>query len=393
MNISVGWKSAAVGIGVLAGCGSDSRSPVAPATGSIEIVMTSIGADLDPDGYMVSAGGKSASVVSNGTATIEIEPGLVPIRIEGLASNCFLTTPDTVTKEVVASFTTRVELTADCFPRWSRLLYLAMAPQRTLVIFDPFEKTKSLITPALPYYTDPSWSSDGAQILFSGTHKPPAPVIGGGLAILDLDIYRINLDGGALSRLTSSANYEMEPSASSDGTRIVYVKLNSTDTNIWSMEADGSNQRSLTQTSGRSEVSPRWAPGNDWIVFSAANSTESKLERMRSDGSERQTLSAPQVGYYFRPSWSPDGSRIAFSGALSGTTARRIFVMNADGTNVVPVVQTGPDDTYPSWSRNGRWILFTRTTGGQSDLYMAPVSGDALVRLTSDGATRGSWRP
>lgn len=386
-------RVAGTGLLLLAACSSDSPSPVAPATGSIEIVMTTVGADLDPDGYTVTAGRKSAAVVSNGTTKIELEAGLIPIRIEGLASNCFLTTPDTVTKEVVTSFTTRIELTADCFPRSSRLLYRAGVPQRVLVVFDPFEKTTSLIAPPLTFYTDPSWSADGTQILFSGTDKPPVPLIGGGVAIADQDVYRMNLDGSALSRLTTSASYEMEPSASSDGTRIVYVKLNSTDTNIWWMNADGSNQRRLSQASGRLEASPRWLPGNDWIVFSATDLVESKLERMRIDGSDRQTLSSPQVGYSFRPSLSPDGSRVAFSGALSGTTARRIFVMNVDGTNPVPLAQTGPDDTYPSWARNGRWIVFTRIQTGRSDLFMVPVSGGALVRLTTDGATQGSWKP
>jgi hypothetical protein len=46
-----------------------------------------------------------------------MDPGLVSARVDGLASNCFLTTANTDTKEeVVRSFTTRVTFVIDCFP-------------------------------------------------------------------------------------------------------------------------------------------------------------------------------------------------------------------------------------------------------------------------------------
>ena len=63
----------------------------------------------------------------------------------------------------------------------------------------------------------------------------------------------------------------------------------------------------------------------------------------------------------FDPSWSPDGRRIAFTRRTGGTAG--VFIMDADGGNVVERVPLGSD---PTWSADGAWIAFACVVSGQA---------------------------
>ena len=63
-----------------------------------------------------------------------------------------------------------------------------------------------------------------------------------------------------------------------------------------------------------------------------------------------------------------------------------IFVAAADGTGATPFVASPAEDWNASYSRDGRWIVFTSTRNGSADLYRAHPDGSALERLTDDPA-------
>ena len=71
------------------------------------------------------------------------------------------------------------------------------------------------------------------------------------------------------------------------------------------------------------------------------------------------------------PAWSRDGTKIAFTSNRDGRT--HIFVMNADGTGTRRVTNTQHSDDHPTWSADGRWIVFARE--------------GALYRVSSGGGT------
>ena len=65
----------------------------------------------------------------------------------------------------------------------------------------------------------------------------------------------------------------------------------------------------------------------------------------------------PQVFLNINPSWSPDGRQLVFESARHGNTT--LYVINADGTGERRLTFTGyGDDTHPAWSPDGRWIAF-----------------------------------
>lgn len=66
----------------------------------------------------------------------------------------------------------------------------------------------------------------------------------------------------------------------------------------------------------------------------------------------------------YDPSWSPDGRRIVFTSTRDGN--REIYSVNADGTDLRNLTNHSDSDYDPSWSPDGRRIAFTSTRGRHS---------------------------
>ena len=125
--------------------------------------------------------------------------------------------------------------------------------------------------------------------------------------------------------------------------------------NIYTMDTDGSNLIKLTQGSN-----PSWSPDGTKIVFSFG------LGRFRGDaddifvidanGANRVNLTQGRHNVNHSPVVSPDGTKIAFTSYRDHNF--EIYVMNADGKNLKNFTLHLDDDTFPTWSPDGRKIAF-----------------------------------
>jgi Tol biopolymer transport system component len=70
-----------------------------------------------------------------------------------------------------------------------------------------------------------------------------------------------------------------------------------------------------------------------------------------------------------------------------------ILIVPAGGGNAFQL--TTGSDRSPAWSRDGRWIAFSSTRGGQSDLWIVPAQGGEPRQITNDAAVdlNPSWSP
>lgn len=124
-----------------------------------------------------------------------------------------------------------------------------------------------------------------------------------------------------------------------------------------------------------------------WIVFSATptGSTTAQLFRIQTTGAGLDQITKGRLPA-IAPSFSPDGKRILFSRLGSG-----IFGMNLDGTGLRRLTSNGRD-SYPAWSPDGKQIAFVRPYKGTWAVHAMSASGAGQRRLPQAPlASRPSW--
>ena len=211
------------------------------------------------------------------------------------------------------------------------------------------------------------------------------------------DIYVISADGGEPKRLTDDPASDVFPSWSPDGQQIAFMRSTVGSTEIYVMDADGGNQRSLI--GGRVELTnnltPKggyasWSPDGARIVFTSRESGNPEIHVIDVDGNNERNLTDNPAGDIL-PEWSPDGMRILFGSNRDGNFA--IYVMDADGGNQDNLTRNAASDFFSSWSPDGSRILFYSDRDG-GGIYVMEADGSDQTRLTDHPTdASASWSP
>jgi Tol biopolymer transport system component len=150
--------------------------------------------------------------------------------------------------------------------------------------------------------------------------------------------------------------------------------------------ADGTDQRTIFEGPAVDNLTaPAWSPRGDLIVFGLGayfrrvETGPARLMSIRTDGSNLTPLSDGTTNEGM-PSFSPDGRELVFR-IVTGPT-RGIYILNL-ATGEKRRLQTGSDrDTFPYWSPRGDWITFTSQRDGDYEIYRIRPDGTDVGRLT-----------
>ncbi len=181
----------------------------------------------------------------------------------------------------------------------------------------------------------PRFAPDGKTVLMSLSNDG------------NTDLYSQVLATGKRTRLTSAPSIETAPSYSPDGKQIVFESDRAGSQQIYIMPAGGGEARRISFGAGR-YATPVWSPRGDLIAFTNMNKGRFHIGVMRIDGSEEKLLTSSFLDE--GPTWSPNGRVLMFFRETRGVNgAPSIYSVDVSGRNLKPVPTPG-FATDPSWS-------------------------------------------
>jgi TolB protein len=212
----------------------------------------------------------------------------------------------------------------------------------------------------------------------------------------NVDIAMLNKLGGVPPVIARSAGQDTSPEWSRDGSRIVFSStmdgLRDGNAEIYTMRPDGSDVQRITNSSAV-DTSPTFSPNGREIAFISDRAGGQHLYKMAIDGTnlERHRVEGSQVD---SPAWNPNpqiSDLIAYT-ASEGGNSFQIFVYSLTTRQSVKLTQGYGRADSPSWSPDGRQIVFEASQGDQNHIYAIGFDGSRLRRLTREGNNQTpSW--
>ena len=174
------------------------------------------------------------------------------------------------------------------------------------------------------------------------------------------EIYLMDADGTNQKRLTDNNFVDDDPTWSPDGKKIAFLSQNELGAlAIFVMNGDGTAKTEITPVSVTEyhDKIISWSPDGRQLVINHANG----IDIVDADDSNRRFLTSGS-----NPAWSPDGSKILFVGSDG------LANINPDGTGLHSLSLLG---FYPDWSPDGLQITYLRFDGANQIILVANSDG------------------
>jgi TolB protein len=209
------------------------------------------------------------------------------------------------------------------------------------------------------------------------------------------DIYTTNARGEDLRRLTNWNAYTAEGTLSPDGSRIVFTSTKDGDLEIYTMRTDGSDVRRLTTTPGydggaffspdgsqivyRAHHPPDSASLAEYRTLLAqrvVRPTRMEIWIMNADGTNQRQVTN-LGGANFAPFFTPDGRRIIFASNHTNPRGRNfdLYLVDLDGSGLEQVTTSAEFDSFPMFSPDGKLLVWASNRhaerAGETNIFVA----------------------
>lgn len=211
----------------------------------------------------------------------------------------------------------------------------------------------------------PAWSPDGTKLAYV-SFEAKKPVV-----------YVQNL---ITRERTVIANYKGSNSApawSADGSKLAIALSRDGLTQIYSVNANGTNLQRLTTTSGI-DTEPQFSADGQYIYFLSDRSGGPQIYRMGANGGEAKRVTFGG-SYNITPRISPDGNTLAYISRRDGKF--QLYSLDLASAQEQRLSDTTKDES-PSFSPNGRYIMYATESGRRGSLAVVSIDGRVKQKLT-----------
>jgi TolB protein len=213
----------------------------------------------------------------------------------------------------------------------------------------------------------------------------------------DYDIYVAGADGKKIKPLTTTKGYDAEATVSPDGKKIIFTSARDGDLELYSMDTDGKNVRRLTNELGYDGGAFFSPDSKQIVYRGSHPKTEAEIKRykdllaqhlivpttfevwtMNADGSNKRQVTNLNAAS-FAPFFTPDGRRIIFCTNYFATDQRKrnfdLAMINVDGTGLERITFNETFDGFPMFSPDGKKLVFASNRNaaktGDTNVFIA----------------------
>lgn len=195
-----------------------------------------------------------------------------------------------------------------------------------------------------------------------------------------INFWTLDTYSESVNQLTFEASKNYRAAFSPDQRYIMFVSSRAGASNIWRMDADGTQQKQLT--SGSYEDMPSVTPDGQWIIYRGGGS----ISKVSIDGGAPVKLLNFSGRSMLFPALSPDGTMVAFF-INDGHNGQRwhLEVYNLNTLKQVKAFNL-PETARPfngvRWTRDNKGLTYVSTSSGASNLWLQPLNGGEPKQLT-----------
>jgi len=241
--------------------------------------------------------------------------------------------------------------------RWSpdgqRLRFTLRDPKRQTAELWEVQADGSHLRPLLPGWSQPaseccgSWTPDGEQFVFQSLHDGHPDI----WAIRESPWYRASREP---RQITNGPLDYAAPSTAPGGEHVFFIG-NTAQYALLRAMPGSSTFTALDPNLSAAELA-QYSPDGKWVAW--VNAADNSLWRSRIDGGERIELTTSLL-HIFAMRWSHDNRRLAVMGEEAGKPYK-IYLIDADGGRLVPILNEDRNEADPDWSPDDRSIVFGR---------------------------------
>jgi len=224
----------------------------------------------------------------------------------------------------------------------------------------------------------PAWSPDGSKVAYV-SFEAKKPII-----------YVQNLVTRQRTVVANFKGSNSAPSWSPDGSRLAVALTRDGLTQVYIINADGSGVRRLTNTNGI-DTEPQFSPDGGSIYFTSDRSGGPQIYKVGISGGDAQRVTF-NGSYNISPRLSPDGKVLAYISRREGKF--QLYALDLTNGQEQRLSDTVKDES-PSFSPNGKYIMYATESGRRGSLAIVSVDGRVKQRLTTQAGDvrEPTWGP